>query len=76
MVTIQQNLLPKYVSFLMPTFKYEHVILIDHSRLKLFIVSQTNGENSESQLPTVSHSAVCSPVKITGSFREKELYVT
>ena len=60
----------------MPKFKYVHVILIDHSRLKLFTVSQTNGEKSESQVPTVSQSAVCPPVKVTGSFREKELYVT
>lgn len=60
----------------MPKFKYVHVILIDHSRLELFTVSQTNREKSESQLPTVSPSAVCPPVKVTGSFREKELYVT
>ena len=60
----------------MPKFKYVHVILIDHSRLKLFTVSQTNGEKSESQVPTVSQFSVCPPVKVTGSFREKELYVT
>ena len=37
----------------MPKFKYVHVILIDHSRLKLFTVSQTNGEKRESQLPSL-----------------------
>lgn len=49
----------------MPKFKHVHVTLMDNSRLKLFIVPQTNGEKSESQLPTISYPAVCPPAKIT-----------